>query len=256
MNYAQNPYAPPQAPPPRLEDAYGATQPQEWTPGEVLGLAWERFKGNWGVLVLSFFVTFVIVEALAIGPAALQLTREMDPGTLTLVQIMMNVMQMSVSLYLQVGLTRIWLQAARGGTPSFDLLFSGFDRLLPYLASSLLMVIAVLIGTICFIIPGVLVGLGLVLSQFYVVDARMGPISALSASWKATSGQRQKVFILTFAVGLLCVAGLLTCGIGAFVAVPVGNMALAIAFLRMSGRERAQSYAPSAPIPAGYGPGF
>ena len=61
MNYQQNPYAPPQAAPPMAQAAMPAAgAPQPWTVGEVLSIAWERFKPNWVVLVFSYFIAMII----------------------------------------------------------------------------------------------------------------------------------------------------------------------------------------------------
>jgi uncharacterized membrane protein len=255
MNYAQNPYAPPQAPPPHIHDSRAVGPQQPWSPGEVIGMAWERLKSDWPVLIFSWFVVFVIVEGLALIPTVLQLTHSVEGAAFLGVQLVSSIVQLSVTMFFQVGLMRIWLESARGGSPSFALLFSGFDRLFPLLGCALLQGLAVVLGTLCFIAPGVLLGLGLSLSQLYVVDAKMGPIAAMTESWKATKGQMGNIFVLGLAFIGLCFAGLMMCGVGMFVMIPLGYTAFAIAFVRMSGRGTTQDYAPPpAPFPGGYQP--
>jgi uncharacterized membrane protein len=258
MHYAQNPYAAPQAPPPAVQGPGAPGEPQPWDVGEVLGLAWERLQQNWPVAVFSWFVVFLLVEAFAIGSNVLQVVSGIDRHSplFIVVTVVSLCVQMLISTFFNVGLTRIWLALARGGSPSFALLFSGIDRLFPLLGCTVTAGIAVGLGFLAFVVPGVLFVLGLSLSHFYVVDAEMGPISGPSTSWEKTRGQRGALFLLSLAVFGLCILGLLMCGVGMFVTVPLGYIAFAIAFTRISGRGAAQGSEPAAPypLPPSYGP--
>ncbi len=203
----------------------------------MMSIAWERFKIHWVVLVFTYFVTLSIVYALAIVPALVLVASGIKPGSAayTGATLGLGAFQLVVSAYFQVGLTRLWLVAARGGSPSFGLMFSGFDRILPYLGFLLLNAFAMFFGFLLLIVPFVIVGLALCLGQWFVVDANMGPIEALSASRKATKGQRGDLFVLGLASVGLWVLGALMCGLGLFVTVPLTFVAMAVAFTRISG---------------------
>jgi hypothetical protein len=236
VNYQYNPYAAPAAPPP-VQAAVASGSPQPWGVGEVVSIAWDRFKSRWPVVVLSYFVTVLMVEVVAMVPNVLQLLGVVDRGSGAAVAIaaVFSVLQLALSFYLNVGMMRIWLEVVRGGSPEFGTLFSGADRLLPFLAVQLLYGLAVLLGLIALIVPAVILGLGLSLGMWYVVDAKMGPIEALSASWQATKGHKGDLFVLGLVTIGLGILGLLMCGIGLLATVPLSYLAYAVAYTRMSG---------------------
>jgi uncharacterized membrane protein len=224
-------------------------------------------------VVLSYFVTVLMVQVVAMVPNVLQLSGVVDRGSgaeLAIAAVFL-VLQFALSFYLNVGMMRIWLEVVRGGSPEFGkfgTLFSGADRLLPFFAVQLLYGLAVLLGFIALIVPAVILGLGLSLGMWYVVDAKMGPIEALSASWQATKGHKGDLFLLGLVTIGLGILGLLMCGIGLLATVPLSYLAYAVAYTRMSGigvvtagpspeypaagqqQPPAQGYVP----PPGYGP--
>src|ERR1700733_5417540 len=116
MNY--NPYAPPQAGPPPNMGAPGASSPQPWEIGEVLGLAWTAFTENWAVLVFSVVVTWLITlvpMAIALAllmPSFVQLQQSSMLDGLTsnaqwgfrAVGVLVTVVQS----FFEAGLIRIW----------------------------------------------------------------------------------------------------------------------------------------------------
>ena len=83
---------------------------------------------------------------------------------------------------------------------------------------------------------GLFVYLALSFSNFYVVDARMGPIDAMKSSLEIVKTQWGQVFLFWLLTGLLGVGGMLLCCIGYFAAVPLAQLAAGVAFIRMSWR--------------------
>lgn len=249
MNY--NPYAAPQGPatPPPPPGGFGPPQP--WTAIEAVGIAWERFKVHGGMLVVAQFaytaivMTFgqfsnVFVWAHAVAPTS--------PGYFGLLGAGTIVTQV-LSAFFNVGLTRMWLDAARGVSPKFETLFSGADRFLPMLGLNLLFSIALLVGCALLIVPGVLVALVYVLAPYYVVEGRMGPIEAMQKSWEASTGQRGELAVLCMCGTGLAILGALMCCIGWLVTIPVYWVATAVAFTRTAGMAVAPIAPPGAPAP-------
>jgi uncharacterized membrane protein len=165
-----------------------------------------------------------------------------------------------------VGLIRIWLAAARGQTPSFVVLFSGIDRFLPMLTVTLLTSLATSVGYALLIVPGIILTLGLALSQFYVVDAKMGPFAAMGASWQATRGYKGDLFVLGLAALGLLILGICMCFVGMSATFPIVAVAAAAAYTRMSGTGPAPAAhagaappppaGPAPPLPYGAPPGY
>ncbi len=241
----QNPYAPPGAEVAVAAVAYG--QPQPWTAGEALTLAWARFKEFGLVLVLGYFLSLVIsgvagqtgnIAALAGGVHSAGIAESLTAAGAVLGQM--------VAAFLQVGMTRISLDAARGKAPELGTLFAGADRFFPFFILNILMALAIVLGLVLLIVPGIIIGVGLSMAPFYVVEAGMGPIDAMKASWSATRGQRGEVFVLGIAGFGLSLLGALMCCVGLLATTPILYVAMAVAFIRMSGLGFAAPLAHSA----------
>jgi hypothetical protein len=260
MNY--NPYAAPQAAPP---SPAGAPQhgggPQPWEIGEVLSAAFDAFKVNWAVLVLSYFLVYIIGMIPGQLPTILVATGAVDNQSAaywgvfsgsTLVGIL-------IQTFFQVGLLKIWLASARGGQANFAELFSGGSRYLPLLATTFLVGFIVGLGFVLLIVPGLILMVGLGVAQLYVVDAGLGPIEGMKASWEATKGQRLMLFLFAIVLVLIAVAGVLACCVGIFATVPLAGVAGSTVYLRISGRGGPPAPAqlggyPPPPPPGQYGP--
>lgn len=270
MNYQTNPYAAPQAGPPVVQGIAGQG-PQPWTVGEVLSIAWDRFKQFWPVLVFSYVLSFAIGQVVAYIHPALLFAGALEPGSIaeTSVRVSLLVVGQVVAAYFQVGLTRIHLEAARGQPPSFGLLFSGGDRFIALFLFNLLYLLAVFFGILLLIVPAIFIGLALSIGQFYVVDQRLGPVAAMQASWSATKGQKGDIFLLGLAAFGLGLLGLVMCVVGFFATLPLAMIAMAAMYTRMSGNGPApalDTFLPPHPavqlppppggygVPPGYGP--
>ncbi len=239
MNY--NPYAAPAQPPPPGGGFSAPTTgaPQPWEPGEVLGAAWSKFGPNWATLIFSMVLAGIIGTVPRVIPAILLSAGALEPHSdeFQIVNGIFALVGFMVQMLFQGGLIKIWLTAAKGGTPSFGDLFSAMGRFPSMLATMFLMLIGVYFGMIFLIVPGVILGLGFGLAQYFVVDKNMGPIDALGASWKATDGHKGKLFLLgLMAVGILIV-GCIACYIGLFVALPLVSLAYAVVYLRLTGQD-------------------
>jgi uncharacterized membrane protein len=246
VNY--NPYAAPQAPPPPQAPG-GPGQPQPWTASDALSFAWARFKVHGGILVVSYMFFTFTVAILGQAPNVLTWTKVVAPGTPAQFGVLGGgyLFGQVVSSFFQVGLARIWLDAARGTPPRFETLFSGADRFLPMLGLNVVFSLGFVLGCAFFIVPGVLLMMVYQLAPYYVVEGGLGPVEALRQSWVASEGQRGELFVLTLAGAGLGLAGLLMCCVGIQVTIPLYLVSTAVAFTRVSGLGAA---APPAPFPA------
>jgi uncharacterized membrane protein len=259
MNYQGNPYAPPQASPPVAPSATPFGAGQSWAVGEVLSIAWGRFKEHWVVLVFSYLLTTIVTQALSAAPRVLTASGALKQGStvFTLASLVCATLTFGISVFLQAGLTRIWVDAALGQSPTFDSLFSQGTRALPLMGASLLSALAIFGGLLLLIVPGVIFAIGFCLAPYYVVDANMGPVRAMQASWAATRGQKGQIFVLGLACTGLTLLGLMACCVGLLGALPICTVALALVYVRLSGRGVAVQgpYAtPAYPPPPEYGP--
>lgn len=98
---------------------------------------------------------------------------------------------------------------------NLNLLFKGFDRFVETLVAGLLVSLAVSVGTVLLIVPGIILGCGFGMTFFIMADdANISGLDAMKLSWNMMNGHKMDFFCLQLRfIGwiLLC---LLTCGIG------------------------------------------
>jgi uncharacterized membrane protein len=267
MNY--NPYAPPQAGPPQGGQMIQAGGPQGWDIGEVLTAAFEAFKPNWVVLVFVPIVAgllFYIPLLVGMLPTLLNVMRLGTAPSYALIGVGYLVSIVVVS-FLMPGIVRIFLGVAQGRQPAFGELFGGADRFLPVLGFLLLALVVASISTVRFLLPGLVlqalativflvptiyIECGLLLTVFLIVDQGLGPIDAIQASWRATNGQKLKIFLFGIVANVIALGSLIACCLPVLAAMPVIGLATTIIYLRISGRGAAPP--PRFAGPPGYGP--
>lgn len=101
------------------------------------------------------------------------------------------------------------------GENNINLLFKGFERFVDTLVAGLLLSLAVGIGVVLLIVPGIIVSCGLSMTFFIMVDdPNISGIDALQQSWNMMKGQKWNLFCLWIRfIGWLLLS-ILTCGIG------------------------------------------
>jgi hypothetical protein len=214
----------------------------DWEPSEVLKLAWDRFGRYWFVIVVGYVLEFVITQGISQGPVlAMKFGAFGGDKTLIagLVRLVGSIVGGVLGAFFMVGLLRVCLDAARGKPVRFATLFLGGDRFVAMLGLYFVMTLLIGLGCLLFLVPGIILAFAWSFAPFYVVDANLGPIAAMRASWHTTSGQKGKIFgfsLLSMGIGLL---GIVACLIGIIPAMSLVYVAWAAAFTRASGREPA-----------------
>ena len=100
-------------------------------------------------------------------------------------------------------------------TNNFNLLFKGFERFTDTLVAGLLMSIAIGLGTLLLIVPGIIVACGLAMTFFIMVDdPNISGMDALQQSWNMMRGQKWNLFCLWFRFIGWILLSVITCGIG------------------------------------------
>lgn len=103
-----------------------------------------------------------------------------------------------------------------------------------FLAVSILVGIASVIGLILLIIPGLILITMFAFAKLLVIDRAMGPIDAMKESMRLTKGSRLKLFLLLLALLVINILGALTLLIGLLVTIPVSMLALTHAYRSLS----------------------
>jgi hypothetical protein len=109
------------------------------------------------------------------------------------------------------------------------------DIYLPYLGASILVLLAVMAGFILLIIPGIIVGLGLSLTGYLVIDKGLGPVAAIKESWRLTKGHKWQILGFVALMALVNVLGFVLLIVGLLVTLPVTALAFAHLYRTLSG---------------------
>ena len=129
-----------------------------------------------------------------------------------------------VAPFIDAGL-RFYLGQVRGQDVSLLEVFRGWPWLLPIFLGNLLVGLAAVASILLLFIPMVVLGLGWMFWQAFVVDEDMGAVDALTASWRLTKGSKVDLFVFGLVVGMLNLAGVLLCGLGLVVTIPLSGLA-------------------------------
>lgn len=248
-----NPYAPPDENNQSAEAGPGviAGAPQPWDIEEVLRLAWDRVKADWTVLVFAPLLAGGLGQFLGMSSSTIAQRMGYPPVSYQAVGVSMGIgfLSMFVTTYFYGGLMRMMVRAARGQTTSFGELFSGGAAYPRLIAVNLILYVVMLSGMLLLIIPGIILMLGFWMAPYYVVDADMGPIEAMSASWEAARGHKGHFFLFGLVSTALMLVSMCTC-VGFFLLQSVMWVSAAILYTRLSGRM-AGSMDPPSPYGSG-----
>lgn len=101
------------------------------------------------------------------------------------------------------------------GVSNLNLLFKGFERFVDTMVAGLLYYLAIGVGLILLIVPGIIMACGLGLTFFIMVDEpEISGIDALQKSWNMMKGRKWTLFCLWFRFIGWFLLSILTCGIG------------------------------------------
>lgn len=236
---SSNPYAAPSSQ--SLGMDYGASssnigsqQPTAVEVGPVFNHALAVWQRNLGLLVSIYAVIYGISFGLSFISGIV--SEEMDESLGQLFNLLNQVIQ----IFLQIGAARVCLALSRGQQAEFGMLFNGGDKFLPVLGASILAGIAVVMGFLLLIIPGILLCLFFWPFYFYVVDNQSTVMDSFSKAYaiaKPNAGTSFLLWLISCGVMLL---GCLAVCVGVLFAGPLVSVMWATAYLMMKG-ELSQS---------------
>jgi uncharacterized membrane protein len=211
-----------------------APQRAPFSATDAIGYGWKGFTANIGPLVI-----IGLVLALA-SLVSNWLSQGFDSWFLTIIG---SVLSLFISLVIGLGLIRAALSILDGGRPSVEQLLSTKD-IGPYILASLLVALVVTVGLILCVIPGLVAGFLLQFYGYAIIDKKVDsvttapqstPTGAMRASFEVVAGNIGPLILLAVLCFLLNVAGVLLCGVGLLVSLPVTSIAIAYAWRYFSG---------------------
>ena len=210
-------------------------------PMDCISRGYEIFKRQFANILLTALVYFACLIGLSLlfGMGELLVTMMASPGngstsepsnTSLVVTVISQIVQQVVSIFLQLGLARIGLNLISGKDVSIGMLFGGGSKLLRAIGATIVLGIAVLIGLVLLIVPGIYIALryGQVINA--IVDRDLGIMEAFSYSESITTNNRMNLFVLALLALIGLIIGLIPCGLGLLIVGPVIWLASLVAY--------------------------
>jgi predicted Zn finger-like uncharacterized protein len=206
--------------------------------GGVMSHAWEVWQKNLGLLVGGFLV-IMLISGVVVGPfTALRVNFEMqgEREMAAVIGLIGNIINQIVSTYLGIGYAQLCLKLARGQQADFAQIFAGGSRFLPVLAVSILMGLAIGLGFLACIVPGIILALMWWPAYYLVVDEKADIIESFSVAARITKENWGSAFALWFVSAGIMILGLLALCVGFLFAAPLVAMMWISAYLMISGQ--------------------
>ncbi len=200
--------------------------------GDCIRFGWETFKQRPWILIGAFLLAIVIAGVpSAFGPQpTIGPDGQIIPPPPSAYGAIVALVSVVVSMLVGLGLTTFSLRAHDNinGVQIADLWNPApFWR---FVGAHILTVLAIALGFIALIIPGIILSMGLAFVPYLVVDRGLGPIEAIKESWRITKGHKWQLLLLFLALLGLNLLGVVALLIGIFVTVPITMLAFAHAY--------------------------
>ena len=209
----------------------------EFSTGSAISFGWETFKRRpW------FFVgsTFVILLASALINGFTSGIDAALTGSVEEPSIIGTVINLALGTLIGMGATSFYL-AAHDNPDTVDLSSLWHPRpFWKYLGASILLALAVAIGLVLLIVPGIILGLMFMFTTFVVIESELGPIDAMSESHRLTRGNKWQLFGFVLLLLLINLLGLLALVVGLLVSIPVSTLAFVHAYRVLGGKPEAR----------------
>jgi hypothetical protein len=160
----------------------------DWSPGEMIGRAWEKVKADPVGVVLPVFVVMLIqgapggVLGAITGALDVQAQKSNDPSLATqslALKVLAQIVGLLLNAFFLGGMLTFLFKVARGQTYALGDVFSGGRYFGTMLLTLVLLSLGLTIGFILCIIPGVILALGWSLAAPVVVDKNLRLRAAL-----------------------------------------------------------------------------
>lgn len=211
-------------------------EPRIFSATEAISFGWEETKRHFVSLFLGLGILTLFLEALGGG------AQRHDQGLFHLV------IQLG-SMLVTMGWWRIALRVHDGAPASLAALTEIEPvRVLHYFVTILLFWVAVGVGLLLLILPGVLVACRLFLAPAIAMDENLDPVAALRRSYELTEGQTIPILVLGLFLAGLNLVGMLLLGVGLLATMPTSFLAIVHVYRRLRAHHDATgTYRTAAP---------
>jgi uncharacterized membrane protein len=205
---------------------------------DCLSFGWTSYKFRpWLFVQVTALVVLVNIVISTIQSGVQKLgDLSLGPNS-DLTVVVATIVGMALSILVSMGKTAFYLGAhdsVEGS--SIRALWHPYPYL-KFVGTSILLGLAVLVGLILFIVPGIIIGLAFGFSLYLVIEEDLKPIDAFKKSAEITKGNRWPLFVLGLALIGINILGALLLLVGLLVTLPVSSLAIVHAYRTLAGHK-------------------
>ena len=203
---------------------------------EALTFGWEEVSRRVGFFAVTSFI-FMFLPLLITMPIDIVATL-MKGLSSQLLTVFSSLTYSILFIFFIAGFWTILLKTLREERPSFRDFLDKWKYVPRLVGGYILYFLAVLVGLILFIIPGIILSVRLCFFDLLIIDKGMGPVEALKKSYAMTKGYGWKIFLLVSVVApILFVLGVLALLVGILVTIPIVYLAKVFFYGKLSNQE-------------------
>ncbi|MGV3619055.1 MAG: hypothetical protein ACO1SV_27325 [Fimbriimonas sp.] len=201
---------------------------------DVFSDAWKMVTSELGTWVLAAMITGIIGVLIAIVNYVLQVftiyggnfmgSQAVDPGQVLGQQIAavgIGLLPSTISYMLFFGMANMAVLQARGMPITASDVFRPFTRFGPVFVATLLSILALYLGFIACIVPGIFLTGALSLASLIAMNQEVGGAEALRLSMRALGSQAWLMFVVILIGYILASLGALLCLVGMLFTIPL-----------------------------------
>lgn len=210
--------------------------PKSFSVKQAISFGWDLWKKNW--LLLSGIYLFSLIL-----PGSAQLLIYLLPQNADIARFILSIIHYILLVIANMGMITIALKVAKGNETKFTDFFSTLNLFPSYLWGWILYGIAVVVGLILLIIPGIIFAVMFSLWAYFIIDRSATGYQSLVLSKDAVYGVKWDLLLLFVISFFLNLFGLLLLGIGLLVTAPITILAWTYAYLTLTQEVTPQNYA-------------
>ncbi len=194
---------------------------------------WETFETRrWFFAGIAVITTVASMFASGIGGAF---------GQYGAASIIGNAVSFFLSAFISLGMTAFFLAAHDAPERVDSRALWHPQQFLSYAVVQVVTGLAILLGLILLIVPGIILGLMFMFAPYLVVDRGLGPLEAIGESRRITTGHKWELLKLSLLLVLVNLLGFICLIVGLFVSIPVTMFAIVHAYRTLSAQAAASA---------------
>jgi len=162
---------------------------------KIKAAARAKLKGNVWTLLMPMIAIFAISFLVGIIAGLIAAFTTSDEAQMRLVFDIFSLVATLLLLPTTVGLAKYYLNFLRGKKFSPRTLFENYKDFLVILVVSIAYYLAVMLGAILLIVPGIIMALGLYWIYYLIADGETEGLSSIVESWQMMKGHKWDFFV-------------------------------------------------------------